>query len=597
MPIGYKYAGREADSYINWAKIGTDMSSMIAKENKDRDDKKEALDQALRKDIDTLANAPMGENKDGNQVLANFSSNGTEFLKMIDKEFKAGRLSLKDYLHKKQNLMDGTNTLFETMKSIQADWSEKMKRKKDGESDVSEWDLAASIEGFGDIKNSDVYINPINGMLSVAKTKTEKINGKDVTVIDSDPSKYLTVNELRNYSKMKIDKFKMSTIDADVKNVGEKVSSIMNQGTLTKLGSISKVTDPNLVSKLNPDQKAEVANFTKYVDDLANVHVDGDPFAAASILRSYMGSNPKTNKVYGMQLVNTMPDKPDPNTVYFQKNSNGTITPILQEEQKEAARDFIKRKIYNQIDQKQEISATQYRPYPPQQTSVGYQREIDKGEAINVAKNVANILTGTDPEALGSLGYFKSGQNPAFVEKDGSKVTIYDKSGNPVTFDPSSERQRKEAVRRIVRGLNTTGLNEDDIVKIAMEEIGNKPFTKSNRKIGYAWKGVSETEGSAADAVRKMSYKTFKNSQTSVVDDLTNSLSQFGVTVSPTGTGLNNYVSINYKGYNKTGIPVNLYTDAGASDVREDIARWMQTIDKQLEQKKSGQTSTEEQIP
>ena len=58
----YKYAEREAGSQINWAEVSKGLSDTIYQIDKDRQDKKAAIDEETRKDMMTLANAPKGDN-------------------------------------------------------------------------------------------------------------------------------------------------------------------------------------------------------------------------------------------------------------------------------------------------------------------------------------------------------------------------------------------------------------------------------------------------------------------------------------------------------------------------------------------------------
>jgi len=570
MPIGYKYAERSADNYVNWAKIGTDMSTMLADENKAREDKKEAYNQATRKVLNDLANAPMGENQDANGVLAKASRDLTEYVKMQDKLFKAGKLKEMDYVHTRQNVSDGYNNLFGLAKELQADYSSKMERYRKGDSSISEADVMAMIESLGNIADSQIYINPMNGMVSVAKTKKEVINGKEVTTMDNDPSKMFAVNELRNYIKQKFDKFNLGVVDADVKTVGKKTMSILTQGTLTKIGSVLSINDPVVMSKLNTDpEKKQVTDFKKYVTDLANVRVEGNPFNAQSILRDFVGSNPATNKPYEVKLTNKFDAAEaakNPNVIYLQKQSNGSLMPVLSDEQKKVARDFIEERIYAGVDQEQKIQATAYRPQPQQQTQVGYQKEIDIKDARNLAKNIANLLTGNESEVKNSAGYFKLGDRPSYVEKEKQIITIYDKAGNPIEFNPSSERQRKDAVRRMVRGLNTMGLNEDDVVNFAMDEIGNKPFTESSKKVGYPYEAPAVVQEGLQDAISTLPTDLFNEEQGYVATEINKALGKYGVTAKAIGTGTDDIVRVRYKDAKGKPMKVDLLADRYGGD-------------------------------
>jgi len=55
MATYYKYAERSADSQINWAEVGKNMSDMLKEETRIREEKKAAIDAASREFGQTLA--------------------------------------------------------------------------------------------------------------------------------------------------------------------------------------------------------------------------------------------------------------------------------------------------------------------------------------------------------------------------------------------------------------------------------------------------------------------------------------------------------------------------------------------------------------
>ena len=63
MGTYYKYAERSADSTINWAEVGKNMTDMLQEETRIREEKKSAIDKSTRELGETLANAPMGDFK------------------------------------------------------------------------------------------------------------------------------------------------------------------------------------------------------------------------------------------------------------------------------------------------------------------------------------------------------------------------------------------------------------------------------------------------------------------------------------------------------------------------------------------------------
>jgi len=48
MASYYKFAERQADSFVNWAEIGKGITDMIQTEAQIREDKRTAIDQATR---------------------------------------------------------------------------------------------------------------------------------------------------------------------------------------------------------------------------------------------------------------------------------------------------------------------------------------------------------------------------------------------------------------------------------------------------------------------------------------------------------------------------------------------------------------------
>ena len=64
----------------------------------------------------------------------------------------------------------------------------------------------------------------------------------------------------------------------------------------------------------------------------------------------------------------------------------------------------------------------------------------------------------------------------------------------------------------MIRGLNTMGLDEDLVVKLAMEEIGGKQFTKPQKKIGYGYQGVDITQEGLQSDLDALDNKIFKKS-------------------------------------------------------------------------------------
>ncbi len=58
MALGYRYAERDADSQVNWAEVGKNITDMLAETTRLRQEKRDAIDAATREEQNNLANAP-----------------------------------------------------------------------------------------------------------------------------------------------------------------------------------------------------------------------------------------------------------------------------------------------------------------------------------------------------------------------------------------------------------------------------------------------------------------------------------------------------------------------------------------------------------
>ena len=108
MATYFGYVKRDADSYINWADFGNNMVKMLGEEMKLREEKKDAFEKDAREKFQLVADNPMGQDKSANEASLTLASQATGYLQKMYKEMKAGRMSLRDWKIKSQNLFDST---------------------------------------------------------------------------------------------------------------------------------------------------------------------------------------------------------------------------------------------------------------------------------------------------------------------------------------------------------------------------------------------------------------------------------------------------------------------------------------------------------
>ena len=201
MATYYKYAERNAESQINWAEVGKNITDMLKEEDNVREKKKAAIDEASRQFGLKIASAPTGEHTGLSTWTLNYANDAQQARLLQDRLLKSGQLKLKDYLIMRQNLNDGTDQVFNLSKEYQAEYNDKMERMKKGESQSLETFLTGSVESYANFNESKILINPTDYTINVGKMKKNEQGGYDLT------NEVATVNDLRNRIKGKFNKF------------------------------------------------------------------------------------------------------------------------------------------------------------------------------------------------------------------------------------------------------------------------------------------------------------------------------------------------------------------------------------------------------
>ena len=104
----YGYAERDADSQLDWSKIGKDFSDMLSKEAEDREKMKDKLETETTASLDVMKSTPMGNHEGVNTWALDYSSDAQKQLLMLNRELKAGRLKPKDYTKQRERITSGT---------------------------------------------------------------------------------------------------------------------------------------------------------------------------------------------------------------------------------------------------------------------------------------------------------------------------------------------------------------------------------------------------------------------------------------------------------------------------------------------------------
>lgn len=333
MATYYKFAEREADSFVNWAEIGKGLTDMLQEQTKIREDKKSAIDQVTRENLKSLAEAPTGDHTGLNTWALEYADNARQAILLQDRLLKSGALKLKDYTVMRQNLNDGTDELFSVIKNFQANFKEKRDRMISNDpknkSQAFEMDLMAYTEQFGDFSKSKAMIDPNNFMVNVGIMEPDPENqgvmklGKMIA-----PSGFL-----KKIQNTKVDYF-------DSNGAAETISK--------SFGGFAESTIQDLSRLQGKVVTIEDVRKRPGYEEAINDEIDAlfsNPFYMTSVLTNDLVKD-KNGKAYVSNISgkdgNVIKYVFDPQTNFYK--------PELTAEQEQAARDYMRSKIERRLD-------------------------------------------------------------------------------------------------------------------------------------------------------------------------------------------------------------------------------------------------------
>ena len=349
MPIGYKYVERAADSYVNYAEIGKNMSDMLTEENRIREEKKAAIDSASRQYGVELADAPQGEFQDGNKFTTDFVDMMQKQRLMDDKLLKAGKLSLKDYTLRRQNNTDDTKNLFDIQKIYQEKAPEIQRGLADGSLQAFNGFNMANAEGIKDFKNLKAMVDQTTGRINVARTKFNNATGTYEIVNNANNTQ--PVGVLKGKILQQVPTFMVEeTMDKTVKNWAPRVRDIQKLAGEHNLGNVITYTGTAIEEIQDPIVKGVMQKWNdginKYVDSLLV-----QPYDLMSVLTENTGNYNAESYTFDRAVADA-----DGSKILLKMNPNNTGLGVIDEtgknfkKQKEEAASWIKSQLNNKID-------------------------------------------------------------------------------------------------------------------------------------------------------------------------------------------------------------------------------------------------------
>lgn len=216
----YKYAERDATSQVNWADVSKKWTDQINQVSTDRDKKRADIQKATDELTDSIINAPMGENEGVNAWYSNFADQSSEYLLDANRRLKSGDLKVRDYNTIMANMTQGTERMTGLAKDYSDNYTVKMERLKNDQSQQAEVAMMELAEGYANFTNTQGIVNPTNGMISIAK---------------NDTGETITIPQMRAYINMQYDKYDVgAALDEQVARLAADKKVIMSGDVKTR---------------------------------------------------------------------------------------------------------------------------------------------------------------------------------------------------------------------------------------------------------------------------------------------------------------------------------------------------------------------------
>ena len=585
MSTYYNYAERNAESYVNWGQIGKDVSKMLTDENDIREKKKKEIDDQSREFAKTLSEAPQGQYQDGNALINNFAADMQQTRLMDDRLLKSGQLKLKDYTLRRQNNLDGTQTLVDLQKVYQSTKKTMMDGLTSGNLQaLVGWNMQ-QMEAYQNFSNSKAVIDPATGIVNLGKTK---LNDQGLRVLTNE---VIPVNVMRNLMTTPIETFKVNeTLDSVKKGLGSRIQTMQELSSVTKTGSITKLTGIGALEQFSGTEEGKkyqgvVDNWNSAIDDQMASLLAANKYNLTSILTQNTGKYGMNSFTYDKKEAAS-----DATKILMIQNPSSSLPEMdpnapHYKEQYEEAKGWMKDQLLNKIDLEVSKTVTPQTQQLRSKTQVEADEQTDKDKTLAAAEAYANMYSGNPQQKTSGGTYASSSEKSNKVDIGKEGITTYDANGK--VFHPFTVNGKDLSPDEFALSVaNTSGIpvsQQPMFIKRFKEIAGsapNKEFTgtfekkedqgaipatplvKFNRVLDSTLNdafSIKETEGAPAER------------EYAIANKLNESLSNYGFSVvkSKSPVHLNEISIVNDKTGKETFI--NLRSGLSNSDISKKI--------------------------
>jgi hypothetical protein len=434
---------------------------MLKAEVEIREKKKAAYQEAFDADMKNLSNAPQGKFQDGNKFTNDFAHDMMQQQLIDNRLLKSGNMSPQDYTLRRQNYVNGTNTLFDLQKSYQSVYDDRMQGILSGKYQALTGAEMAQVEGFKDFSSSKGIVDPYTGIVNIGKM----VKNTDTGVMELSKD-VVPVNVLKGKINTAIPTWDAeNAINNVVDKLGENVEFLYDAASKTKAGTITKLIgygalagefdkrDPKTGKPIFPQFSDSVYNINKGLEDSIDSFFS-NPYNITSVLTQNTGKYNQDSYTYDKDVADN--DKSKILLKIDPMSGLGTLdkdSPNYVDQEKEA-RAWVKGQMLSKMDSKRELSTTATTPYGPQAQQWQYEartadeeklagagawNQIYTGKTAAEKQAAADILLGTpQAQAQGLIDIDVRERGKVKLIYDNSKknrtISMLDNSGRPINL-------------------------------------------------------------------------------------------------------------------------------------------------------------------
>ena len=436
MAVFYKYVDRQVSDQINWADISKSLSQTFDAEREAREKKKAEIDQASIDYIEKLQSQPQTESADLNTRLGQFTSDASAMSKTMLDDLKSGRINLRDYSIRSQNLKSDTNQALDLIQTYGKRYSEVMKGIKDGEYSAAQADFMARFEGFANLANNRLYVDPTSGRVYAADEVLDPATG-----VKKMGNKIQNVTALKQMMEQDIPRM---NLDADLNTRAKALGGFINE-------EIKRGKFYSTAEGIKFEDATKQQYYDKYLKDLTEELAGGasNPNTVSFFVDNMKVSPPQYDEKGNIvkegqpyKVVFSEEDRKGPNDILMKQGAGGVYFAEPTKEQMKDAEEYIKIQMRQKIKQSTEIDMINLpQPTQPKSDGDGKPKTDDK----TIANQILLIKYGTREEkmsAFASLEGLKSMEGKKFKIDANNNVFIVDtkdpnKASQPVSMNIS----------------------------------------------------------------------------------------------------------------------------------------------------------------